>query len=214
MRQDLDSTDALRERYADPSPSVLAKVRTLLDEHCRAFIAHSPFLVLGTSDDTGRCDVSPRGGPPGFVAVLDERRLAIPDLAGNNRLDSLGNVVRNPGVGLLFFVPGVGETLRVNGAGSVTADEAVLEACALAAVRPRVALVVEVEEAYLHCAKALRRGGMWRPDAWPDTSDMATPARMLRDQVARDMTEDQVGAALERSYAETLWRAGGRDQQP
>lgn len=212
MEHRLEGAGALRAWYRDPSPGVMAKVQSRLDEHCRDFIAHSPFLVLGTSDDAGRCDVSPRGGPPGFVAVLDEEHLAIPDLAGNNRLDSLGNVVRNPGVGLLFMVPGVDETLRVNGAGHASTDPAVLDACALTDVRPRVALVVRVEEAYVHCAKAFRRGAVWRPEAWPDRADMATPARMIRDQVARDMTEDAVAAALERSYTETLWQPGGRDE--
>lgn len=210
----LDDLQALRARYRDPSPGVLAKVLDHLDAHCADFVAHSPFLVLGTSDEQGRCDVSPRGGPPGFVAVLDQSRLAIPDLAGNNRLDSLGNVVRNAGVGLLFIVPGVEESLRVNGDGEVTTDPAVLDACALRDVRPRVAMVVHVREAYLHCAKAFRRGGVWRPETWPDLDGMATPARMLRDQVATDMTEEGVRDALERSYADTLWQSGGRDPAP
>lgn len=210
----LDGLEALRAHYRDPSPGVVAKVLGRLDAHCADFIAHSPFLVLGTSDEHGRCDVSPRGGPPGFVAVLDRSRLAIPDLAGNNRLDSLGNAVRSPGVGLLFFVPGVEESLRVNGDAEVTTEPEVLDACALRDVRPRVAMVVHVREAYLHCAKAFRRGGVWRPDTWPDLDGMATPARMLRDQVATDMTEDGVRDALERSYADTLWQAGGRDPAP
>lgn len=218
MSQDahrISDPGGLRARYRDPVPSALAKQLDHLDAHCRDFIAHSPFLALGTSDETGRCDVSPRGGPPGFVAVLDERRLAIPDLAGNNRLDSYGNVVANPGVGLLFFVPGVEESLRVNGRGAVTTEPPVLDACALRDVRPNVALLVQVEEAYIHCAKAFRRGGLWRPETWPDLNDMAKPARMVRDQVARDLSEQQVHEALERDYRGTLWQAGGQpDAEP
>jgi uncharacterized protein len=189
-----ESTGELRSAFRAPGQGALAKQLDHLDEHCRAFIAHAPFLVLATAGGDGSCDASPRGGPPGFVRVIDDLHLAVPDLSGNNRLDSLANVVETGGVGLLFLVPGVGETLRVNGRGRVERlDEGSIH------------LVVTVEQAFLHCAKSLRRASLWQPEAWPDTSGMPSPAQMLRDQVAPDRTAEQISAALERDYAETLW---------
>jgi PPOX class probable FMN-dependent enzyme len=204
------SEGGLREIYRPPSPTAVAKQIDHLDHNCRAFIAHSPFVVVSTADDTGRCDTSPKGGPPGFVRVLDDHHLAIPDLSGNNRLDSLQNLVRSDGIGLLFLVPGMGETLRVNGRATVTTDTAVLDACALDDLRPRVAVGVTVEEAYIHCAKALRRSGLWDPDAWPDLSDLPSAACMLRDHYALPgMDVAAVERRLEESYDRTLWLAGG-----
>lgn len=188
------SQEELREAYRPPGRPALDKQLDHLDEHCRAFIAHAPFAVVATSDSSGACDASPRGGPPGFVRVLDDRTLSIPDLSGNNRLDTFGNLVDNPGIGILFLVPGVGETLRVNGRARVErSDDGV------------VAVVVAVDEAFIHCAKALRRAALWSPEQWPDTSDMASPARMLRDQVAPTESVEQIAHYLERDYANTLW---------
>ena len=200
------TTDELRTHYREPSPTSLQKEVSHLDRHCRDFIAHATFAVLSTSAADGRCDVSPKGGPPGFVTVLDERRLAIPDLLGNNRLDSLQNIVENPNVAILFLIPGLDETLRVNGKGYVVLDDDVLDACVVHDRRPKAAIGVEVEVAFIHCAKALRRGDVWQPDRWPDRSDMASAACILRDHIgAPDLTEELVAASLEESYAKRLW---------
>jgi uncharacterized protein len=199
---------ALRRIYRPPAPASLDKEIHHLDGHCRDFIAHSPFAVLGTADGAGRVDTSPKGGPPGFVTVLDELHLAIPDMNGNNRLDSLRNVVRSPGVSLLFLVPGIGETLRVVGLASVSTDPEVLARCTLGDLRPNVALVVEVTTAYLHCAKALRRSGLWDPQRWPDTGDMATPACMFRDHMRLPESPDEVQEFLDRAYEEGTWSMG------
>ena len=202
----------LRLVYGPPGQPALKKQLASLDVHCRSFIAHSPFVLVSTADADGRCDVSPKGGPPGFVAVLDDTRLALGDLSGNNRLDSLENITRNDGIGLLFLVPGIGETLRVNGRATVTTDPAVLEAAALDGRLPKVAIVIEVEEAYIHCAKALRRSRLWEPEAWPDTADMARPAAMLRDHIGlHQMSVEQVDEVLEADYQTSLWVAGGKD---
>jgi hypothetical protein len=156
--------------------------------------------------------VSPKGGPPGFVAVLDDTHLALGDLSGNNRLDSLENITSSDGIGLLFLVPGIGETLRVNGRATITTDPPVLEAAALDGRPPKVAIVVEVAEAYIHCAKALRRSRLWEPEAWPDTSDMARPAAMLKDHIGlTDMSVEQIDEVLEADYRASLWVAGGKD---
>src|SRR5215471_422982 len=130
------TVDGLREVYRPPSKPAVAKQIHHLDHNCRAYIAHSPFVTVATADAAGRCDVSPKGGPPGFVHVLDDHRLGIPDLSGNNRLDSLQNLVANAGIGLLFLVPGFGETLRVNGTAAVSTDPDVLAACAVGDVVP------------------------------------------------------------------------------
>ena len=189
------SQDELRSQFRGTSKTVRDKQLDHLDGHCRDFIAHAPFVVISTADAAGRCDASPRGGPPGFVRVLDDGRLSLPDLSGNNRLDSFGNIVENPWIGMLFMVPGVGETLRVNGRATVERSDD----------DGTVAVVVEVTEAFLHCAKAFRRSGLWDPSSWPDTADMARPARMLRDQVAPELDVDAIEGYLEQDYAETLW---------
>jgi PPOX class probable FMN-dependent enzyme len=208
----ITSADGLREVYRPPGKPSLAKQIDHLDENCRAFIAHSPFFVLASSDDQGRCDVSPKGGPPGFVTVLDEHRLGIPDLSGNNRLDSMENLVRNPGIGLLFLIPGLDETLRVNGRAEITTDAAVLDACGVRDIRPRVVIGVTVEEAFIHCAKALRRAGIWETAAWPDLGDLPSAASMLRDHCAMpELDLDAMEQRLEASYSKTTWLAGGED---
>jgi uncharacterized protein len=209
MQNVLESARALEAAYHPPAQRSFDKEVDHLDPHCRDYIAHSPFVVLSTCDASGRCDGSPKGGPPGFVAVLDDHRLAVPDMAGNNRLDSLRNLVERPGVALLFLVPGVDETLRVNGTATISTDPDVLERCRVLDVLPNVTLVVEVETAYIHCAKALRRGGVWQTDRWPDISDMATPACMLRDHIDLDATVEETAAFLESRYRTTLWEVGG-----
>jgi PPOX class probable FMN-dependent enzyme len=206
---EITSADALRTIYREPGASAVAKQHATLDDHDRAFIRHSPFVIVSTADARGRCDVSPKGGPPGFVSVLDASTLAVPDLSGNNRLDSLQNLLENGGVGLLFLIPGIDETLRVNGRARLSTDPAVLTACAVGDVVPKLAIAVEVEEAFIHCAKALRRGAVWQVEQWPDTSGMPSVATMLRDQAAPSMTVDEVEQALEGGYERTMWQTGG-----
>ena len=132
-----------------------------LDRHCREFIERSPFLCIGTSGAGGRADVSPRGDPPGFVQVLDDNTLFIPDRPGNNRLDTMTNIIENPNVGLLFLVPGFDDTLRVNGRATIVRDEALAQAAVVNGKEPKVGIRVEVEEAFLHCAKAFKRSRLW-----------------------------------------------------
>jgi PPOX class probable FMN-dependent enzyme len=175
------SEQELRELYGRPGQRAIAKEHPTLDEHCRAFIAHAPFLVMGTAGADGRCDVSPKGDAPGFVRVLDDRHLAIPDRIGNNRLDGMCNVLENGHVGLLFFIPGREDTLRVNGRARIARDEALLDALAVAGKRPVTALVVEVEQCFMHCARAFKRAGLWEPERWPDTATVPSMQRMIWD---------------------------------
>ena len=157
----------LRELYRKPSNIVSQKVLDHLDQHARAFIDAAPFVLVGTASPDGTSDVSPKGGPPGFVVALDDQRLAIPDLSGNNLLDSITNIVQGSGIGLLFLVPGVDETLRVNGYACITTDPSVLDACAVKDRRPKAAIGVTITQQYMHCAKAFRRSELWSPATWP-----------------------------------------------
>ena len=199
----------LREHYRQPHPAVAAKARPPVDPAAAAFLATSPLMVLATTSATGT-DASPRGGPPGFVAVIDADHVAFADLSGNNRLDSYGNIVEHPHVGLLFLVPGVGETLRINGRASITTDPAVLAATAIDGVQPKVAVLVEVDECFIHCAKALRRSGVWDPATWLSPDDRTSAAEVIVDQFQLDITPEAIEADLEAGYVETMWLEGGR----
>ena len=173
----------LRARYGERSERAVLKQLDHLDQHCRAFIALSPFLVIGTMGADGLGDVSPRGDAPGFVSVGDERTLVIPDRRGNNRTDTLLNLIDNTGVGLLFLVPGMNETLRVNGTARIVIDEGVLESLVAQGKLPRSALVVEVKEAYLQCAKALIRSRLWADDYRIERKSFPSLGQIITDQI-------------------------------
>jgi hypothetical protein len=163
----IETVDDLLALYPEPSERVRTKKRDALDDGLRAVIAASTFVLLATSDADGRCDVSPRGGPAGFVKVLDDHRVAIPDLNGNHLIDSLRNVVANPHAGLLVVVPGQHETVRIDGRAYLTTDAAVLDRFVEELRRPTLAVVVEVASVFTHCAKAFRRARLWEPATWP-----------------------------------------------
>lgn len=203
----LGSTEELEALYGLPVEAVVSKIIDRLDGHCRDFIACAPFVLVATADEDGNCDVSPKGGAPGFVAVLDEKRLAIPDAPGNRLVYSLKNVVSSHRVGLLFLIPGMEETLRVNGRACLTRDEALLERLAGEAKPPKLAIGVEVEEAFLHCAKAFKRSALWRPGEWPETDGLASAAQIWRDHMALDMTTQDVEEFVDDDYTNNLtWR--------
>jgi uncharacterized protein len=206
---DLRDEAALRERYRSPSELVLEKNRPRIDPEAARFVAASPLVVLATSSGSGT-DASPRGGPPGFVKVLDHEHLAFADLSGNNRLDSYTNIVEHPAVGLLFLVPGSDETLRVNGRAHVTTDPAVLDRTTGDGVRPKVAVVVDVEECFIHCGKAVRRSGIWEPGTWVPAEERPSAAEIITDQFRLDVDPAVIEADLEADYRATLWREGGR----
>jgi uncharacterized protein len=155
-----------------------------LDRHCRTFIGLSPFICLGTFGANGKADVSPRGDQPGFVQILDDRTLAIPDRPGNNRLDSLSNIIGNPQVGMIFLIPGFEDTLRVNGKAVLTRDPMLLRSMAVNNREPKVAIKVAVEEAFPHCAKAFKRSRLWDPTAQVDRKTMPSLVRMIMEQIA------------------------------
>jgi PPOX class probable FMN-dependent enzyme len=200
----LTTVDELRERYRQPSRLVQAKKVGSLDEATRAFIATSPFVLLATAAADGSCDVSPRGGPPGFVRVLDERRLALPDLSGNNLLDSLINVTSNAHVGLLFLLPGRDETLRVDGRAWVTVDPSLLGLWDGELAPPKTVVGVDVEHAFIHCAKSFRRGRVWDPASWAGLAAAPDACELLVSHLTLDVSAADVRANLEEGYAHDL----------
>jgi PPOX class probable FMN-dependent enzyme len=179
----ITSEQELRDIVGTPAERAVLKERPVLDDHCRAFIAHSPLVLIATAGADGRCDVSPKGDAPGFVLVLDERRLVIPDRPGNRRLDGMRNLLANPHVGLIFLVPGREETLRVNGRAWITGDPELLQRCAVQGKAPLLAIGVEVEQCFLHCAKPFRRAHLWSADRWPAPDALPSLARALFDQI-------------------------------
>ncbi len=207
----IESVDGLREIYRPASGGAVAKVISVLDHHCRDFLATSPFFVLSTADGDGRCDGSPKGGHPGFVEMLDERRVAWADYSGNNRLDSFENMVDNESVALLFFIPGLSETLRINGTAELSTDPELRERFAVDGHAAKVVVVVTVEEAYVHCAKALRRSDLWEPDSWIEADARPNASAMIKDHAAIDAPVPVIEDALERDLDETLWKPGGED---
>ena len=196
----------LRALVGEPSEMARKKQIDHLDAHCREYIAHAPFLLLGTADAAGRCDVSPKGDAPGFVHVLDDHHLVIPDRPGNKRIDSMRNILENPHIGLIFLVPRYEETLRINGRATITRDPELLARFAVGGKVPKLAIGVEVEEVFMHCAKAFKRSSLWQPEHWPDISAMASAACMLFDHAKpADMTLEDIAKRLDLGYKTTLY---------
>lgn len=200
---DVKTDEALRALYPTAAPRTVAKKRDHLDQGFRDVVAMSSFVLLATADASGRCDVSPRGGPPGFVKVLDGRHLAIPDLNGNHLLDSLHNIVSNPAAALLVVVPGQDDTLRISGRARLTTDPDVLDCFDDELRRPVLSIVIEVDEAYTHCAKAFRRGQLWQPDNWLQL-DHSPFLRARYDQLGLDETFQQYATSNEGKICEGL----------
>jgi PPOX class probable FMN-dependent enzyme len=191
-----DRIPELRALYAAPTERAQRKEIRHLDRHCRRFIALSPFVVLASADPANRCDASPRGGDPGFVKVVDDTTLLIPDAPGNNRLDTLQNIQASGRIGLLFLVPGVDETLRVNGRARLSDDAEHIRLCTDARRAPKVVIAVRAEEVYLHCAKALMRAKLWGEANRVARAALPTMGQMLADQtglnVAAESQEEMV----------------------
>jgi uncharacterized protein len=182
--------------YPKPTPRVIAKARPAIDGHARNFIAMSPFCVIATSGTDGSVDASPRGGHPGFVRVEGPNRLLMPDRPGNNRIDSFKNIVEGTGfVQLIFFVPGIDETLRVGGKGRLSAAPELLGAMEEFGKPPRAVLDIAVREAYFHCGKALMRAGLWSPDSQVQRSSFPSISEIIHDQTSLGEPESQ--AAVE-----------------
>lgn len=192
----IDSHEALRELVGEAAERTQKKIIDHIDEHARTLIAHSPFVLLATSAPDGSCDVSPRGDPAGSVLVLDDRTLVLADRPGNKLIDSFRNIVDNPHAGLLFLVPGMNETLRVNGRAHLVSDAPYFDQLVVRGKRPQLAVVVEVRELYMHCAKAFLRSSLWDPATWPERETLPTMGTILRDQMALPMSAAELDANL------------------
>jgi PPOX class probable FMN-dependent enzyme len=189
----LQRVEQLREHYDSPIETAVRKDIGRIDDLCRRLIAAAPMLFVATYSREGQCDVSPRGGPPGFVTVLGDGHLAIPDATGNRRLDTLENIVDSGRAGLIFVIPGRDTTLRVNGRAAVSADPDLLALITPVGKPPRTAIVVEAEEVYTHCPKAFVRSKLWDPSTWPDPADLPSSAEVsLAHQRNPDLTIEQV----------------------
>ena len=202
----IHSPEELAALIGTPSEFSLRKELQALDEHMRRFIAHSPFAIISTHSAAGRCDASPRGDAPGFVQVVDDRTLLIPDRFGNKRADSFRNILETGRIGLLFLVPGFGETLRVNGRAVLIRDEAWLTPLTAQGKRPLVAVAVEVEECFLQCAKALIRSKLWEARERPSLQSLPCAAEMFHDQVQMpEFDVPKLQALLDEAYRSKLY---------
>jgi len=199
--QPVSSLTELVGLVGTPGELVIKKELPQLDDHMRRFIAHSPFCIISTHSAAGRCDASPRGDAPGFVQVVDDHTLLIPERRGNKRIDSLKNILETGRIGVLFFVPGVGETLRVNGRAQVIRDEAWLEPLSAQNIRPLIGIAVEAEECYLQCAKAIMRSKLWQRHERPDMNSLPSFAQMLVDQTQmQEYNVETMQTMLEGAY--------------
>lgn len=205
FKEIISNEAGLREVIGYPSEMNVNKVISVLDEHCRNFIARSPYLLLASNDGNGNFDISPKGDPAGFVQVLDEKRLVIPDRIGNGRIDTLTNIVKNNQVALFFLVPGKRETLRVSGTAMIVRDIWLREQMSMKGKLPNFGIVVTVQRVFMHCAKSIIRSGLWKPEEWPDPGDLASLSRVLNDHANLNCDVDELEEAIITSYQKHLY---------
>ena len=201
---EIESEDELRELLGEVMPRAATKERPRLHERDLEWLAASPFCLIATSNGQGDCDVSPKGDPAGFVHVIDDATIAIPDRPGNRRADGFLNILKNPHVGLLFLIPGRNETLRINGRARLVREAPFFDELIVKGHRPHLALVVEIEQIFFHCAKAFLRSSLWKPDSWaPDA--LPSHARLIKDVQKVEESLEQLESYYGESYAKRLY---------
>jgi PPOX class probable FMN-dependent enzyme len=206
LSQPITSAEELREIIGAPDAPAIKKQIDHLDEHCRQFIALAPLLFISSANAEGQCDVSPKGDAPGFVHVLDEKLLAIPERAGNRRTDTMRNILANPQVGLIFVVPGMRETLRINGRATIYRDPELLEMMTVQGKTPKVAMVVEAQEVFLHCGRALVRSHVWQVATRPDAAALPSAGQIFADHMQLPgVTCERAEEVLEDHYTTHLY---------
>ncbi|MDB6061062.1 MAG: putative pyridoxamine 5-phosphate oxidase [Verrucomicrobiaceae bacterium] len=188
----ITSLESLRRLYAAPKPVVLRKERQQLDQFCRQFLELSPFAILATSDAGGRMDCSPRGDYPGFICALNDTEIALPDRPGNNRLDSIGNIVENPAVGLLALIPGFSDCLRINGRAKIAVNAELLARFEYQGKLPKSVIVISIGEIYFHCARAITRAQLWNSAAQIDRNIMPSLGRIIMAQTETEKSEEDL----------------------
>ena len=199
------SLEGIREVLREPMPSVVAKQIDHIDDVCRAIIEKSPFIVIASADAKGYPDVSPKGDPQGFVRILDEKHLAIPDRPGNRRVDTFRNILENPYIAIIFLIPGKGETLRITGECRIVRDAALRESMAVKEKVPDFAVVVRVERVIIHCPKCVIRAGLWEPDSWPVSSHTPDIGAAMVAHAKLDITPEQLHDEAIRDGTTTLY---------
>jgi uncharacterized protein len=206
LRQSVTSAEELRELIGAPEAPAIKKQIDHLDEHCRQFIALAPLLFISSANAEGQCDVSPKGDAPGFVHVLSEKLLGIPERAGNRRTDTMRNILTNPQVALIFIIPSMRETLRVNGRATIYRDPELLEAMTFQGKTPLVATVVEAQEVFLHCGRALVRAHVWKTATWPDAAALPSASQIFADHMRLpEVTCERAERVLEDHYTTHLY---------
>lgn len=205
IRQSVTDAEKLTEIIGEPKPDIATKEMPALDSHCRHFISLCPFLCISTADADGNQDVSPRGDPPGFVRVLDDRTILIPDRKGNRRVDTMRNILENPNVGLLLMLPGVEEVVRINGKATLTDDQELLAESAVNGSIPVLGVIVKIDDVFFHCAKAVIRSKLWDPETPIARSEFPTYGEIVRDQRAPDSDPADINAGLQNDYKTRLY---------
>jgi PPOX class probable FMN-dependent enzyme len=205
MSEQITDKSGLREIIDAPMELAATKEMPALDRHCRHFISLSPFLCLSSMSADGKADVSPRGDPPGFVKVLDDRTVLIPDRKGNRRLDTMQNILEQPSVAVIFFVPGVEETLRLNGKASITRDPALLEDMAVQGKAPALGIRIEIDTVFFHCAKALKRSRLWDAEAQIDRGEFPRYGQVIKDQRDPGGSADEIEDYIQTNYKTEMY---------
>lgn len=206
FKETVTSDEELRLLMGTPSRTVANKTINHVDKHCIDFISKSPIVFISTSDANGHCDTSPRGDAAGFVHIIDQQHIVIPERPGNKRMDSLRNIISNPHIGLIFVIPGLEETLRMNGKACIIRDSDILEKMAVNGKVPSLGIGVQVEECYIHCAKAFKRSKLWHSETWLSKERLPYPPQILADHVnLPDVTGESIETALQESYSKRLY---------
>jgi len=205
MNEQITDKTALRAVIDAPMALAATKEMPALDRHCRHFISLSPFLCLSSMSADGKADVSPRGDPPGFVKVLDDKTVLIPDRKGNRRLDTMQNILEQPSVAAIFFVPGIEETLRINGKASITQDRALLDDMEVQGRPPALGIKIEIETVFFHCAKALKRSRLWDPETRIDRADFPRYGQVIKDQRNPGGSVDEIEDYIQTNYKNEMY---------
>ena len=200
----IETVEALRSLYSTVKQHTAKKELDELDDHSRRILSLSPFCLIGSSDGKGNADVTPRGDEPGFVQAYDSRTLLVPDRPGNNRLDTYTNILSNSSVGMLFLIPGIGETLRINGDAEIRDDEDLLERCAINGRLPKTVMMISIQTIFIHCPKSIIRSRLWDKEVQIKRDALPTLGQMLRDQSGVVSTDESDKALVER-LNKTLW---------